>query len=818
MNEQNISTTLPSVFIVEDELLVAEHLKMMVQQSGYRVQAVTSSGEAAIKDIEANQPDLILMDIHLAGELDGIETANMLRSRFSIPVIFLSAYSDKATLQRAKITEPSAYLIKPLQERELLITLDIALRKHHLEQKIAHINSVLQAVRKVSQCMIKEKDRTRLLQQTCRLLIETRGYEAAWIVSDAPRELSLAFIPSRQTAYAPLHQLFDRQDLPPCAAQARKQNNVVVVEEGDPLCAACPLYPLHTTVSTMSTPLSYEQRFYGVLTISVVRPFRRYEEEQQVFREIGNDLAFALHGLEQERKRQSAEEALMAERALLAERVRERTAELQQINLLLQEAKEQAEAASRAKSEFLASMSHDLRTPLNAILGYAQILRASDHLNERERDGLSTIQHSGEHLLKLINEILDLSKIEAGRIEIQVGNLAFSPFLDQIAKMIRMRCEQKGLIFEYHRQEQLPNGIRADEKRLQEILLNLLDNAVKYTQAGMISFSVSLLPPANGFGELPMLQFTVEDTGEGIAPEDIDLIFSPFKQVGKHDTPIEGTGLGLSICKKLAELMGGTLNVSSQLHVGTRFWFQLPYTETTGEVSISSISTQRVIGYKGARRTILVADDEAANRAVLVGMLFPLGFEIITVENGLECLETALDIHPDLILLDLRMPVMDGFGTTEQIRHAEAQMPPGSRKTIIIAVSASVFQETRQRAFLIGFNDFLIKPISLEKLLALLEQHLHLEWVYQKELDVEQPTENMTENSSKIAADLPRDACETLLALAQKGRIKKLLHYLDDLEASPTYSYHHVKELRHLARHLYTNELIQQLEQLIHEC
>ena len=202
---------------------------------------------------------------------------------------------------------------------------------------------------------------------------------------------------------------------------------------------------------------------------------------------------------------------------------------------------------------------------------------------------------------------------------------------------------------------------------------------------------------------------------------------------------------------------------------------------------------------------------------MLVGLLFPLGFEIVTVANGLECLETTLDIRPDLILLDLRMPVLDGFGATQQIRHAEAQMPPDARKTIIIAVSASVFEETRQRAINIGFNDFMIKPISAEKLLAMLEHYLHLEWVYQKDSEETQAAAQAALNASKIPAQLPREEYETLLALAQKGRIKKLLHRIADFEASPTHSYDTLKELRQLAKHLHTTELIQRLTQLAHE-
>jgi len=378
--------------------------------------------------------------------------------------------------------------------------------------------------------------------------------------------------------------------------------------------------------------------------------------------------------------RKRAEEELEQYRRHLEKLVEGRTAELRRANAELAR-------ASRHKDEFLANMSHELRTPLNVILGYAQILKSDKNLIERQREGLDTIKSSGDHLLTMINEILDLSKIEAGSMELQETEFHLPEFLKYIAETTRMRAEQKELSFVYEPDPNLPAGVRTDKKCLREVLLNLLGNAIKFTEKGWVTLRVGYRDRETGRwgdGEMggtslhhpttpsPYLFFQVEDTGIGIASEQLGEIFLPFRQVSEHRNLVEGTGLGLAISHRLVGMMGGELQVKSTVSKGSIFWFELQLPEVPGVTPKEQSYGRRITGYKGEQLTVLVADDDRHNRAVLLGMLLPLGFKVVEAANGQECVEKAFRYNPDLILLDLRMPVLDGFGATQQIRQAES--------------------------------------------------------------------------------------------------------------------------------------------------
>lgn len=436
----------------------------------------------------------------------------------------------------------------------------------------------------------------------------------------------------------------------------------------------------------------------------------------------------------------------------------------------LQEAKEKAEAANQAKSVFLTNMSHELRTPLNSILGYAQILKLDSQLASTHREQLTTIEQSGHHLLGLINEVLDLSKIEAGKVDLHPTGIDLVAFLRSIREIVDIRAKNKGLDFEVDFDPALPAGIWGDEQRLRQVLINLLGNAVKFTEAGHITFKVeNLSDPVTGLsGEAPArLRFTVTDTGVGIAPKDHERIFDPFEQAGEAREAAGGTGLGLAISRNLLHLMGGTMHLSSDIGHGSCFWFDLTVPVIGRPQEILPVKTRYIRYDNGRSVDLLVVDDNPQNRRMLVDMLLPLGFKVGQAGNGVEALALLKTGQPrfQAVITDIRMPELDGYGLIEQIRRAG-----DLENLVIIVASASVLAEDRQKCLKMGANAFIPKPISIDQLLDTLQNVLQLEWCYgeaeaaQAALPLPSPAE----------VTLPPDTLAHLNALAAIGDIRGL--------------------------------------------
>lgn len=493
-------------------------------------------------------------------------------------------------------------------------------------------------------------------------------------------------------------------------------------------------------------PIFCGDRLWGLLFAYQLSNPRQWESEViEIMIQIGTQLGVAV---------QQAE--LLAQTQAQAEELRI--------------AKNEADRASLAKSQFLANMSHELRTPLNAVLGYTQLMQRSDELSFKHQEYINIIDNSGNHLLSLINDVLEMSKIEAGQTVLNQVSFNLYKLLLELESLFRLKAQSKQLQLSFNRHRDVPQYIKSDRQKLRQVLINIIGNAIKFTQQGRVRVRV--------WTEKQMLYFAIEDTGFGIAPEEIDNIFKAFGQAKAGKQLTEGTGLGLSISNVFVELMGGKITVDSEIDRGTTFTFMIPLILSAPilpEKSLRSSSKPIALAPNQKEFRILVVEDKPINRQLMVKILSSVGFTVKDATNGREAVSLFSSWKPDLIWMDMQMPVMNGYEASKQIKAALL-----AKSTVIIALTASAFEEDRHKILAHGCDDFVTKPFRTEELFDKMAQYLGVQYLY-REIDRQPEAPSKFKLTSKSLQVMPPEWIEQVLQRAYEGSYRRLQELIEQI-------------------------------------
>ncbi len=562
---------------------------------------------------------------------------------------------------------------------------------------------------------------------------------SVWFYTAETARLDCALLHDCGTSTQPVDLSLSQSDCPTFFKALTTQPWIAAsdIAQENRLAEIAPLYlePNHIQ-SLLSVAISVSDQFLGMFCLEHRHGCREWSFEEEGFAKSLADLI------------------------VLAVEARDR----KQAELALSHAKELAESANRSKSQFLSNMSHELRTPLNAVIGFTQILQRDVSLNADQQEYINIINRSGEHLLGLINDVLEMSKIESGRMNLEENDFDLSRLLNTVESMFRLKAREKGIALTIECANQVPCYLHGDEGKLRQVLINLMGNAIKFTQDGSVTVRLSSQEkPApenvapensaqkNSANACTLLWVEVEDTGPGIAPEEIDLLFQAFRQTQSGRQSQQGTGLGLSISRRFVELMGGQLQVQSNVGKGTVFSFQVAVQRLESLDIGGDRKVPRVMGIAPHQSTyrILAVDDQLENRLVLVKLLTPLGFEVAEAKNGQEAIDINNTWQPHLILMDMRMPIMDGYEATRIIKEERTSGRPA-----IIALTASAFEEERNLILHTGCDDFVSKPFREALLLAKIAEHTGVAFIYEEPSPILSPA---IEGSNGAATDIAVD-------------------------------------------------------------
>ncbi|MGL5130969.1 MAG: response regulator [Planktothrix sp.] len=744
-----------NILVVDDTVDNLRLLDTFLSSRGYNVR-LSRDGNFAIKSALEDPPDLILLDIMMPAP-DGYEVCSQLKSyeqTRQIPIIFISAKDQTFDKVKAFSIGGNDYITKPFELEELATRVENQLKIWKLSQALTQQNSLLKA-----ENIIQERIRSSLnLEDILTTAVEEvrrfLSVDRVLIYQVLPNGNRSAITESVEPGWPSVKgQIFPEEMFIGEFQYDDFQEKFCLIEDininqSTITPALKNILNLLKVQAKLLVPIVKDSSLWGYLIAHhCQKPRKWHQSEIESIQHISIQLAIAV------------------QQSTLFEQAKAEIIERKKAEAALQKAVKAADIANRAKSEFLANMSHELRTPLNAILGFAQLMNHDLSLKPDYQRYVEIINRAGSHLLELINDILEMSKIEAGRVTLNKTDFNLISFLNNLQNILQIQAIQKGLNLLFEISSEIPQFVRTDEGKLRQVLINILGNALKFTQIGSVTLRARL-KPENKSDQLSII-FEIEDTGLGISPEEISNLFQAFAQTETGRKHHEGTGLGLAISRKFIQLMGGDITVQSVVNQGTIFTFKILVQRVESTILHSSIFHPPILRLAPQQPSykILAVDDILESRLLLSEILNGVGFQVKEAENGLQAVELCQTWKPDLIFMDMRMPVMNGLKATQIIKADLC-----THKTLIIALTASAFEEDRAMLLEAGCDDFIRKPFQREQLLEKVKQYLKVEYIYQK-------GENREIINSQKSETLPTEDIKLHLEKMPSQWIKQLHEY-----------------------------------------